>query len=609
MCGIMGYIGSDKAEEVILEGLKTLEYRGYDSAGIAVLSNNEISIVKTEGKIRRLAQKINDHHFENCHTGIGHTRWATHGKPNETNAHPHQSGNFVVIHNGIIENYLTLKEELIAKGVTFTTETDTEVIAHLINHLSPEFNSIVEILCELTRRLEGSYALGVLNKDKPDHLYGIRNGSPLIIGESSEHMLFASDIPALISYTNKLYFLDDMDIFSISLNSVKFYNKEGESITKTPSTVQWTPSMVDKSGYKHYMLKEIFEQSSSAANTINTRIHKDDLSINLDEDGFHTDFTKINRIHIIACGTSYHAGLVGKYIIENDCQIPVEIDLASEFRYRNPVLDKSTLVIPISQSGETADTLASLKICNEKNIPSIAICNVLQSSIPRECNDTLYTLAGPEIGVASTKAFTTQIIALNLLSLAIAQKNNLISEEDRKEKITHLLKLPQLIEKTLGLNEQITDLATHYYQKFNCIYIGRGIQYPIALEGALKLKEISYIHAEGYAAGEMKHGPIALIDEDLPTFAVCLKDNSYLKMVANIEEIRSRKGEIIIVATEGDEQIKHYSDNILYIPECAWEVSPILASIPLQLLAYHIASLKGTDVDQPRNLAKSVTVE
>ncbi len=609
MCGIIGYIGKNDARNVILEGLKTLEYRGYDSSGIAVLKNKEIRVVKSKGKIVQLEKKLKEEPIVS-NIGIGHTRWATHGKPNGLNAHPHHIDNIVLIHNGIIENYHSIKQKMIDNGRKFISETDTEVAAHLVAYNYQKSKNIKEAILQSVNQLEGSFSLGIICQDYPNKIFGVKNGSPLIVGHHPEHTLFASDIPALVRYTDEIYHMEDLEITEISRETISFYDFEGQTINKSPHKMQWTPVNIEKGGYKHYMLKEIFEQPTALANNISTRIFKDTGTLNIKETGINEiDLKQIKKIHIIACGTSWHAGLIGKFLIEKITRIPVEVDLASEYRYRSPLIDKETILIPISQSGETADTLASLKLACSKDMPSIAIVNAFESSISRLANAAFYTLAGPEIGVASTKAFTTQILTLYQLALAIAQEMKILSSEELNAKLQDIVTLPSLVEKTLSLSGDIEKLSSIYQSINSFMFIGRGINYPIALEGALKLKEISYIHAEGYPAGELKHGPIALIDEVMPTVAICLKDHVYTKTFSNIEEIHARGGKLIIIATEGDESFNQITDHVFYLPKVSWELSPILASIPLQLLAYYIANLKGTDIDQPRNLAKSVTVE
>lgn len=608
MCGIIGYLGKNDAKKIILEGLKSLEYRGYDSAGMALKQGNEIHIIKSEGKISKLEEKLVSSSIVSS-MGIGHTRWATHGKPNELNAHPHQSGKHTLIHNGIIENYIELKAMLVDKGFEFYTETDTEIAVKLLDHYSASESDYQQVLLKTANALHGSFALGIICTDYPDRLFALKKGSPMIVGWSPDDVLFASDIPALIKYTNQIYFLEDEELAELSADQVNFFNFSGEPVKKNPQVIQWTPSMVEKRGYRHFMLKEIHDQSASTADLLSARVLKDESEIEMSEITQEIEFSTIEKIHILACGTSYHTGLVGKYLIESLARIPVEVELASEFRYRIPIVKENTLIIPISQSGETADTLASLKLSHSMGVKALAICNVPHSSIARLSQATFYMLAGPEIGVAATKTFTSQMLSLLLIALGIASRQKNVNAALLKEKIDSLLHIPVLIDQTLLLEKQLQEVAHRYYEAANFLFIGRGIFYPIALEGALKLKEISYIHAEGYAAGELKHGPIALIDEHIPTVAICLKDENYSKMISNIEEIHSRSGQLIIVATQGDEQVKKFTKDVIYVPPAPMEILPILTIIPLQILSYYIATLKGTDVDQPRNLAKSVTVE
>ncbi len=608
MCGIIGYIGENKAVSIVLEGLKKLEYRGYDSAGIACLIDKKIKIIKCKGKIKNLETLI-DEQLDSSPVAIGHTRWATHGKPSDENAHPHYSGGIVLVHNGIIENYAELKRELKKDGYKFISETDTEVIVHLIRKYRDNL-PLEEAVRKAVSKLKGSYALVIMDEREPDRLIGVRMESPLVVGILDGEKFIASDIPAFLPYCNRVIFLDDGEIASLKKSEVKIYNFQGKEKEKNPVTINWTASMAEKGGFKHFMLKEIYEQPRALADTIRGRILPDGSRVVCKEWGLkEEELENFKKIYLVACGTSYHACLVGKYMIENIARIPVEVDIASEFRYRNVPFQDNSLFIAISQSGETADTLAALRFAKKNGIKTLAICNVLGSTASREADAVFYTHSGPEIGVASTKAFTCQISALYILTLAFAQMKGTLQKDSFHKFIKDLFHLPTLAEEVLKLDDKIQTLAKEVYRKPNFLYLGRGPAYPVALEGALKLKEISYIHAEGYAAGEMKHGPIALVEEGFPVVFVASSDQYLEKTLSNMEEIKARDGLIITVSDSKDDKLKRLSDRFIYVEGINSYLNTILFTIPLQLLAYYVALLRGCDVDQPRNLAKSVTVE
>ena len=603
MCGIIGYIGKRNAVPVLLYGLQRLEYRGYDSAGIAVVDNEngKILIEKQVGKIKDLQEHLWGKKIEG-HLGLGHTRWATHGSPTIENAHPHisQGGKFAIVHNGIIENYMELKKYLQEKGYKFKSETDTEVIAHL---LEDEYNgNLLDTALKVAKRLEGAYAVGIISTEEPDKIIAIKKGSPLIIGLGKEENFIASDIPAVLEYTKDFIVLEDGEVALITKDNVEVYNLEGQKIQKKPLHVTWDVSVADKGGYKHFMQKEIHEQPRTIGDTLAG------FSSSKNEELFEM-LKDINRLYIIACGTSFHAGLVGKFWIEKFARIPVEVDYASEYRYRDRIIDEKTAVLGISQSGETADTRFALLDAKKEGAKTIGLVNVVGSSLSRESDYVLYTYCGPEIGVAATKTFTAQLVTLLLFALEAGLKRETISKEEYDKIHEALLHIPSKVEEILKKDDEIKDIAYKYMNATDFLFLGRNINYPIALEGALKLKEISYIHAEGYPAGEMKHGPIALIDEKLPVVSVIPKDRFYEKMFSNVQEVKARKGKVISVATQDDEKIKELSEDVIYIPQTEDILYPILTVIPLQMLSYHIATLLGKDVDQPRNLAKTVTVE
>jgi glutamine---fructose-6-phosphate transaminase (isomerizing) len=620
MCGIVGYIGPKKVVPLILDGLKRLEYRGYDSAGIAVVSQNgKLEIRRASGKLRNLEEAIRLAPLDGIY-GIGHTRWATHGRPTEENAHPHRdcTGQVVVVHNGIIENYLELKRQLAKEGHKFVTETDTEVIAHLVEkHLNGM--PLEEAVRKTVKELNGVYALVFLSTKDPGKIVAARWGPPAVIGLGQDEYFVASDIPAVLYHTRDIFFLADGDLAVITPQGVRLLDFEGRAIQRPVQHVTWDPIMAEKGGFKHFMQKEIFEQPRAVRDTLVGRISLDSGKVFLDEmDITEAEFKNFRDIRIVACGTSWHAAQAGKFMIERLARIPVEVDYGSEFRYRDPLVDSKTLTICVSQSGETADTLAAQREAKQKGSKTLAICNVVGSMVTREASGTILTHAGPEIGVASTKAFTGQLTALVLIALYLAQVRGKLSADCAKALLQELTRVPHKMETVLQADEAgvYETLARQFFRYTDFLYLGRGIHYPIALEGALKLKEISYIHAEGYPAGEMKHGPNALIDENLPVVVLATRDESdhdsmtrYEKSVSNIKEVKARDGIVIAVATEGDQLAREASDHVIEIPPAPEIMAPILEIIPLQLLAYHIAVRRGCDVDQPRNLAKSVTVE
>jgi glutamine---fructose-6-phosphate transaminase (isomerizing) len=609
MCGIVGYIGARETARVLIDGLRRLEYRGYDSAGIAVFHRGKIEIRRKEGKLTKLEELIGKETFDGK-VGIGHTRWATHGRPSDENAHPHKAGKVAVVHNGIIENYLPLKEILKGKGHVFTSETDTEIISHLIDEFIHEGYSSLEAVRIALDKIKGSYALGILFEGEEGHLIAARKESPLVIGLGKEEYFIASDVPPILPYTRDFIFMEDGEVALLSFEGVKVVDIKGKEVSKEPKRINWNPLMAEKGGYKHFMLKEIFEQPRAVIDTIRGRLSEEKGDAVLGDVRFDPKFLKkIQRINLIACGTSYHAALVGKFLIEDFCRIPVEVDIGSEFRYRNPIIKEDHLLVAISQSGETADTLAALREGKRKGAMTLAICNVVESSLAREADHVIYTHAGPEIGVASTKTFVTQLVVLFLIALRIGRELGVLSSEEGKTLIEELVRVPHLMEEILKTSHQVAKIARKYLHARDFLYLGRGINYPIALEGALKLKEISYVHAEGYPAGEMKHGPIALIDREMPVVVLATKNDVYEKVISNIEEVKAREGKIIALASQSDQEIVKKVDDVITIPETHPSLTPILLTIPLQLLAYYMADFKGTDVDQPRNLAKSVTVE
>jgi len=606
MCGIVGYSGSRKAADVLIGGLRRLEYRGYDSSGLALMEDGQIEIIRSVGKLASLIDALSGRLLK-ARVGIGHTRWATHGRPTEANAHPHKEGSVAVVHNGIIENYLELKKELVSEGAVFKSETDTEVLAHLINRELKGGQDLASAVRAALGRVKGTYALAALSEKEPETVVGARKECPMIVGMGLEEAIISSDIPAVLDVTRDALFLEDGEVVVLHGGKVEVTDLEGRKVNKKTVHIDWSPVMAEKGGYRHFMLKEIFEQPRALTDTFRGVISEETGEVFLD--GLDLDFTAIRRIYILACGTSWHAALVGKFLLERCLAIPVEVDLASEFRYRNPLAGEDDLVVAISQSGETADTLAAVREAKKRGARVLSICNVMESSLTREASWSFMTHAGPEIGVASTKAFTTQLVGLLLIAIHSGRSSGHLSRDEAREMLQDLVLLPGKIEKVLEREAEIETLAREFFHYRDFIFIGRGINYPIALEGALKLKEISYIHAEGYPAGEMKHGPIALIDEDMPVVALAPADSSLQRMLANMEEVKARGGRIIAFLTEGMDQGMALVDNAFTLPPVAEALEPILLSVPLQLLAYHIAVLKGTDVDQPRNLAKSVTVE
>jgi glucosamine--fructose-6-phosphate aminotransferase (isomerizing) len=614
MCGIIGYIGGKKVVPILIEGLRRLEYRGYDSAGVAVVRNGIIERRRSAGKLVNLETALQADPLEGIY-GVGHTRWATHGRPTEENAHPHQdcSGKIVVVHNGIIENYLDIKRELQKLGHTFVTETDSEVIAHLLEH-EMKNDKLEGAARRALLQMRGLYAFVAISTDDPEKIIAVRNGPPIVVGLGDNEFFVASDTPAILSHTRDVVFLGDEEMAVITRGGVEFTNFAGTPVSKVSQRVLWDPVMAEKSGYRHFMLKEIFEQPRAAEETMLGRVSLEAGKIFLEELGIsEQDLRNVDKVAVIACGTSWHAALVGKFLIERFAHLPVEVDYGSEYRYRDFIVDPHTLVVIITQSGETADTLAALREARKKGARSLAICNVVGSMATREAEGTIYTHAGPEIGVASTKAFTSQLVALNLLALYLGQVKETLSAADARAHITGLLQLPKQMEQALKASSVMEEVAAKYSNRADFLYLGRGINYPIALEGALKLKEISYIHAEGYPAGEMKHGPIALIDAEMPVVTIAPSDHVFEKMLGNIQEVKARGGSVIALTTDGNDTLKSIldpvSDSLISLPRVPEMLSPIAMVLPLQLLAYHIAVRRGCDVDQPRNLAKSVTVE
>jgi glucosamine--fructose-6-phosphate aminotransferase (isomerizing) len=611
MCGIVGYIGDKQAYPILINGLKRLEYRGYDSAGISIL-NNQIKVFKKKGKVSDLEEHVSNEDTSG-NVGIGHTRWATHGEPNDINSHPHTSmnGKFVLIHNGIIENYSRLKEKLIDRGYTFQTETDTEVLVNLIEYVYLKGKVSAEIAVRLAlSKVVGAYGLAIMCKDEPDKLIAARKGSPLVIGVGEGEYFIASDATPIVEYTKSVIYLNDDDVAILGKDGLTLKTIKNDKLTPIVQQVDLDIGEIEKNGFDHFMLKEIFEQPRSILDTFRGRVSIEKNEIHLG--GLYHVLPKLleaKRILIIGCGTSWHAGLVGEYLIEDLARIPVEVEYASEFRYRNPIINEEDVVIAISQSGETADTLAAIKLAKQAGATVIGICNVVGSSIPRETDGGVYTHAGPEIGVASTKAFTAQVTVLTMMAMMLGFEKKQISPKKYKELISELNDIPAKIEKILTHNDQYLKISNLYKDATNFLYLGRGYLFPVALEGALKLKEISYIHAEGYPAAEMKHGPIALIDERMPIVVLATKDKSYEKIVSNIQEVKARKGIVIAVVSEGDTIIRNMADHVIEIPETHEELAALLTVVPLQLLSYHIAVLRSCNVDQPRNLAKSVTVE
>jgi glucosamine--fructose-6-phosphate aminotransferase (isomerizing) len=613
MCGIVGYVGDKSAVGIIVEGLKRLEYRGYDSAGVAVLGDDgRLQVRRAPGRLKVLEAALRDRPLGGS-IGIGHTRWATHGRPSEENAHPHTdcAGRLVVVHNGILENYLEIKERLAAEGHAFRSETDTEVLAHLVEHHLKITGRLDHAVKRALSEVRGSYAIGVVSGAAPDRLIAAKHGAgSVVVGLGRGEMFVASDIPAILSHTRDVVILEDGEVAVVTAGSVELSTLDGEPVQRDPVRILWDPIMAEKGGYRHFMLKEIYEQPRAITDTFRGRIAPETGSIVLPDVNLDPATVRgIERVTFVACGTAWHASLLGRSMVERLAGLPAEVDLASEFRYRDAIVGPETLIVAVSQSGETADTLGAVKAARLKGCPILAITNVVGSALAREATGTLYMHAGPEIGVASTKAFSAMIVATYLLGLWLGRQREAITAEDVRKRIRDLVEIPRLVEETLELDGRVAELARHLSSASDFLYLGRGLQYPIALEGALKLKEISYIHAEGYAGGEMKHGPIALITDGLPVVAVAPRDGSYERMLGNVEEVRAREGLVIAVVQSGDRAIASKATHVLEVPPCADMLAPLLTVIPLQLLAYHIAVRRGCDVDQPRNLAKSVTVE
>ncbi len=614
MCGIVGYVGRQPAARILVDGLKRLEYRGYDSAGIALVEGGALVVRRAPGKLRDLERVLEQDPPGDSRQGIGHTRWATHGRPCEENAHPHRGpdGRIVLVHNGIIENYLELKHELRDRGHEFASETDSEVIAHLVASELAEAGSLTEAVRRAAGRLDGNYAICVMDARQPEQIVGARRGAPLIAGLGEGENFLASDLTAILPHTRRVIFLDDGQIATVTPERVDVIDAEGQPVSAEEKSIAWDPIAAEKGGYRHFMLKEIFEQPRSVQETLAGRISLDRGEVMFAREEFpleDADLARIDRVALVSCGTSWHASLVGKFLIETLARIPAEVDYASEFRYRDPLVDDRLLMTIVTQSGETADTLAALREAQRRGARSVAICNVMGSTATREAEGTILTHCGPEIGVASTKAFTAQLVALYLMALRIGAARGVLGADEVREHLTALAQAPGRIERALEAEPQVAALAREFKDATDFLYLGRGINYPIALEGALKLKEISYIHAEGYPAGEMKHGPIALIDETLPVVSLAPADAVFEKMISNIEEVRARGGRLIVVTTEDAPSLDDKVDRTLRVPKVPPLIQPIVNVVPLQLLAYHIALLRGCDVDQPRNLAKSVTVE
>ncbi|WP_413575984.1 glutamine--fructose-6-phosphate transaminase (isomerizing) [Bdellovibrio sp. HCB290] len=628
MCGIVGYLGPQSPKDIIISGLKKLEYRGYDSAGIAILDKGVTKRIRAQGKLKALEDKLVNEKFDG-HLGIGHTRWATHGKPSERNAHPHQVRGINLVHNGIIENYLDIREDLLAQGAEITSDTDSELVAHLIANEIENTNNLYQAVERTLVKLRGAFSILVMWDKEPDHLVAFKDGPPLVVGLGKDEVFVASDVQALIQYTKTFVYLDDREIANIKGSKVEFFSANGFPIQKKTVELNWNPEMVEKQGFAHYMLKEIYEQPRAVASAIEPHVNPETFSVALKNVGFgghsvqkleeldsKADWAKtqeifkgIERVFIIACGTSFYAGLVGKYLLEQLARVPVEVDIASEFRYRNPVIPPKTLVMTISQSGETADTLAAIRMARELGATTLSICNVRNSTIDREAHGHLYMNSGPEIGVASTKAFTSTLAVLNCVAVAMARTRGVLDAKEEKDLVQSLLATPSQMESVLAFDKYFEEASAKLKLFRGFLYMGRGTSYPIAMEGALKLKELAYMHAEGYAAGEMKHGPLALIDERMAIVMVAPTDHWYEKTISNLEEARARGGKIISIGTGENEKLRGISEYYLAMPKAHWTVNTILSVIPLQLMSYHLASSLGYDVDQPRNLAKSVTVE
>ncbi|HEY4159976.1 MAG TPA: glutamine--fructose-6-phosphate transaminase (isomerizing) [Polyangiaceae bacterium] len=609
MCGIVGYVGPEQAAPILLEGLKKLEYRGYDSAGVAVHGDSGLVLVRAVGKLDNLSRALGEKKLGGS-VGIGHTRWATHGRPSEPNAHPHLVGSVAVVHNGIIENHLELKHELLADGVRFQSDTDTEIVAHLIDRGVAGGATLLEATRAALRRVRGAYALAVVGAKEPDRIVVAKNASPLVIGLADGATLCGSDIPALLAHTRRMLFLEDNELAELTRDGVRHETLDGVRVKRAARQVDWSPMQAEKGGFKHFMLKEIFEQPRAVEDTLRGRIRLEEGDLVDSELGLDPELAKgIERVYFIACGTSYHAAICGRYWMEQLARVPAQAELGSEVRYRSPVFTSKDLVIAVSQSGETLDTLSALKSARDAGARILALANVVDSAIPRAAHGALYTHAGPEIGVASTKCFTTQLVAMLMLSVYLGRRRGTLEAPAARAILQALVELPNEMRAALERKDSVWEVARRWQHAEHMLFLGRGLGYPIALEGALKLKEISYAHAEGYAAGEMKHGPIALIDEEMPVVVVMPRDAHYEKTLGNVQEVRARDGRVIAVASDGDAEAEKLADHVLYVPKVAEAVTPLVTVIPLQLLAYYVADLKGTDVDQPRNLAKVVTVE
>lgn len=612
MCGIVGYLGFQDPKKIIVDGLRRLEYRGYDSAGLAVMNEGKIKTIRAEGKIKALEEKLVNQNFDG-HLGIGHTRWATHGAPVERNAHPHRVGDISLVHNGIIENYLEIKKELLTRNAVIKSDTDSELVAHLINEEILKSNNLFEAVQKTLGKLVGAFSIVVIWEKSPDELVAFKDGPPLIVGLGDKENFIVSDVQAALKYTKDFVYLEDREIVHIKNKEVRYFSADGKPIQKKVSHLNWSTEQTEKMGFKHFMLKEIYEQPRAVAAAIGPHLNPETHEIEIKNLGFKNPsrevFAGIERILFVACGTSYYAALVGKYLIEQTARIPVEVDIASEFRYRKPIIQKNTLVITISQSGETADTLAAMRLANESNATTLSITNVQQSSIDREADGHLYMNSGVEVGVASTKAFTSTLALLNLLALEIAKSRNVLSKQAENDAVKDLLAVPSQLESVLAFDKYFSEAAIKLKEFKGFLYLGRGVNYPIAMEGALKLKELAYLHAEGYAAGEMKHGPLALIDSRMAIIVVAPTDDLIEKTVSNLQEAKARGGKIISIGTGENESLKSMSEYYLSLPSASWMTNPLIATVPLQLMAYHLADNLGLDVDQPRNLAKSVTVE
>jgi glucosamine--fructose-6-phosphate aminotransferase (isomerizing) len=627
MCGIVGYLGPKNPKDVIVSGLKKLEYRGYDSAGIAIMNEGKTKRIRAAGKLKALEDKLANEKFDG-HIGIGHTRWATHGAPNERNAHPHQVNGISLVHNGIIENYMEIREELLARGAKITSDTDSELVAHLIAEEIETTQDLYKAVEKILNKIRGAFSIVAMWEKNPNQLVAFKDGPPLVVGLGTNEAFVASDVQALLQYTNKFMYLDDREVAVINGGDVKIFSANGYPINKKVVELNWDPQMVEKQGFAHYMLKEIYEQPRAVAAAKAPHINTESFSIQLKNVGFGAPVNqledldsaqdwqktlaalkKFERVFIIACGTSSYAGMVGKYLIEQIAQLPVEVDIASEFRYRKPVIPANSLVMTISQSGETADTLAAIRLAKEKGATTLSVCNVRSSTIDREAHGHLYMNSGPEIGVASTKAFTSTLAVLNCIAVAMGKARGVIDSSQEKEYVQALLAAPSQMEVVLAYDKYF-DEAAHKLKEFRgFLYLGRGVSFPIAMEGALKLKELAYMHAEGYAAGEMKHGPLALIDERMAIVMLAPSDELYEKSISNLEEARARGGQVIAIGTGDNEKLRSISQYYLSLPKAHWTINPLLEAIPLQLMSYHLANSLGYDVDQPRNLAKSVTVE